>query len=153
MTQTTNAPRKCQNCNHVALWGTPEAADALDPRNCALCDHDECGIHSGIVTSFRGPRPAVFVEAPDAPAVIIPAPVCVACSEHAAASGCEGLCPACAAELDAHLADRAAANVAAQIVADEAVTYAPDNDDDVDLLTLFAIGDVEGELLARCIRV
>lgn len=60
--------RKCQNCDHVALLGTPGEADALDPRNCAVCDHDECGIHSGITVAFRGPRPALYVApAPTAP--------------------------------------------------------------------------------------
>ncbi len=57
----TTARRKCQNCNNTALAGTPEAADALDPRNCGRCDHDECGIHSGFTFEYRGPAMVLYV--------------------------------------------------------------------------------------------
>lgn len=67
--------RKCQytGCPHVALLGSPEAADAIDARNCAVCDHGECNALSGITTQYRGPVPALFEPAPaddgpDAPA-------------------------------------------------------------------------------------
>lgn len=73
-TTMTTAPRKCQNCNHVALLGTPGEADALDPRNCAVCDHDECGIHSGFTFPFRGPAPALYVAPAEAPAQPSPLP-------------------------------------------------------------------------------
>lgn len=63
------SPRRCQCCGRTAMLGTPEAADAIDARNCPRCDHYEGNALTGSVYEFRGVDSELYVAPSALPAV------------------------------------------------------------------------------------
>ena len=52
------------------MLGTPEAADAIDARNCPRCDHYEGNALTGSVYAFRGVDSELYVAPSALPAVV-----------------------------------------------------------------------------------